>query len=87
MLERLLKDITSAWRTRGSNTGLLIKVTGADLTFGDTSAADRTIVTGPLPAVVEWAAGRGSSGVATAGPAAAGPAVPGGSVPVAPKWI
>ncbi|WP_217376965.1 maleylpyruvate isomerase family mycothiol-dependent enzyme [Paenarthrobacter ureafaciens] len=82
VLERLLKDITSAWRTRGSDTGLLIKVTGTDLTFGDTSATDPTIVAGPLPAVVEWAAGRGSNGVT-----AAGPATPTGEVPVAPKWI
>ncbi|MHC8606316.1 maleylpyruvate isomerase family mycothiol-dependent enzyme [Paenarthrobacter ureafaciens] len=82
VLERLLKDITSTWRTRGADAGLLIKVSGTDLTFGDTSAADPTIVTGPLPAVVEWAAGRGSSGVAAAGPAA-----PAGEVPVAPKWI
>ncbi|MCX8456670.1 maleylpyruvate isomerase family mycothiol-dependent enzyme [Paenarthrobacter ureafaciens] len=82
VLERLLKDITSAWRTRGSDTGLLIKVTGTGLTFGDTSAADPTIVAGPLPAVVEWAAGRGSNGVT-----AAGPATPTGEVPVAPKWI
>jgi maleylpyruvate isomerase len=91
VLERLLKDITAAWRTRGSDTGLLIKVTGAengtDLTFGDTSAADPTIVSGLLPAVVEWAAGRGNSGVAAAGPAAAGPAGSSGSVPTAPKWI
>ncbi|QOT18583.1 maleylpyruvate isomerase family mycothiol-dependent enzyme [Paenarthrobacter sp. YJN-5] len=82
VLERLLKDVTSAWRTRGSDTGLLIKVTGTDLTFGDTSAADPTIVTGPLPAVVEWAAGRGSTGVTAAGPAASA-----GEVPAAPKWI
>ncbi|QQQ62566.1 maleylpyruvate isomerase family mycothiol-dependent enzyme [Paenarthrobacter ureafaciens] len=82
VLERLLKDITSAWRTRGSDTGLLIKVTGTDLTFGDTSATDPTVVAGPLPAVVEWAAGRGSTGVTAAGPAA-----PASEVPVAPKWI
>lgn len=82
VLERLLKDITSAWRTRGSDSGLLIKVSGTNLTFGDTSAADPTIVTGPLPAVVEWAAGRGSSGVAAAGPDAQA-----GEVAAAPKWI
>lgn len=82
VLERLLKDITSAWRLRETDTGLLIKVTGTNLTFGDTSAADPTVVAGPLPAVVEWAAGRGSSGVAAAGPDA-----PAGEVPVAPKWI
>ncbi|AMB39041.1 MULTISPECIES: maleylpyruvate isomerase family mycothiol-dependent enzyme [Paenarthrobacter] len=87
VLERLLKDITSAWRTRETDTGLLIKVTGTaengtDLTFGDTSAADPTFVSGPLAAVVEWAAGRGNSGVTAAGPDARA-----GEVPAAPMWI
>jgi maleylpyruvate isomerase len=81
VLERLLKDITGAWHTRGTDTGLLVKVTGTDLTFGDTSAADPTIITGPLPAVVEWAAGRGNGGVTATGSSA-----PGGTPP-APKWI
>ncbi|SEJ48200.1 maleylpyruvate isomerase [Arthrobacter sp. yr096] len=81
VLERLLQDITGAWKTRGTDTGLLIKVTspagnGAGLTFGDTSAADPTIITGPLPAVVEWATGRGATGVTTTG-----------KVPAAPPWI
>lgn len=82
VLERLLKDIASTWATRGTDAGLLIKVTGTNLTFGDTSAADPTIITGPLPAVVEWAAGRGSSGVSATGSGAAN-----GAVRAAPKWI
>ncbi|MFF1829096.1 maleylpyruvate isomerase family mycothiol-dependent enzyme [Paenarthrobacter sp. NPDC058040] len=82
VLERLLKDITSAWKTRGTDAGLLIKVTDANTTFGDTSATDPTIITGPLPAVVEWAAGRGSTGVTATGKGAA----PEG-VPAAPQWI
>ncbi|ABM09880.1 maleylpyruvate isomerase family mycothiol-dependent enzyme [Paenarthrobacter aurescens] len=77
VLERLLRDITGAWKTRGTDTGLLIKVTDTTLTFGDTSAADPTIISGPLPAVVEWATGRGTTGV-TAGH---------GAVPDAPQWI
>ena len=81
VLERLLRDITGAWHTRGTDAGLLVKVTGTDLAFGDTSAADPAIIAGPLPAVVEWAAGRGSRGVIATGPDAAG------GVPAAPKWI
>ncbi|MFJ6453809.1 maleylpyruvate isomerase family mycothiol-dependent enzyme [Paenarthrobacter sp. NPDC091669] len=85
VLERLLKDITGAWKTRGTDTGLLIKVTnsagnGTGLMFGDTTAADPTTITGPLPAIVEWATGRGSSIRAT------GPDT-NGSAPAAPKWI
>ncbi|BCW43325.1 maleylpyruvate isomerase family mycothiol-dependent enzyme [Arthrobacter sp. StoSoilB5] len=87
VLERLLKDITGAWKTRGTDAGLLVKVmgtagNGAGLTFGDTTAADPTIITGALPAVVEWAAGRGNSGVTAAGPGA-----PTQEVPAAPAWI
>ncbi|MFE5838551.1 maleylpyruvate isomerase family mycothiol-dependent enzyme [Arthrobacter sp. NPDC056493] len=81
VLARLLKDITSAWRTHGTDTGLLVKVTGTGLVFGDTRAADPTIISGALPAVVEWAAGRGASGVTAGGPRA------GSDVPAAPKWI
>jgi maleylpyruvate isomerase len=87
VLQRLLKDITGAWKTRGTDTGLMVKVTGQDpeLTFGDTAAESPTMVSGPLPAVVEWAAGRGSGGVTAVGPAA--DATAGSSVPAAPKWI
>ncbi|MDQ0616780.1 hypothetical protein [Arthrobacter globiformis] len=63
VLERLLKDITGAWKTRGTDTGLLVKVTGTDMTFGDASAVNPTVITGPLESVVHWAAGRGHSGV------------------------
>ncbi|WP_314195807.1 maleylpyruvate isomerase family mycothiol-dependent enzyme [uncultured Arthrobacter sp.] len=87
VLERLLRDVTGSWKTRGTDTGLLIKVNGTelagtDLTFGDSSAPDPTIITGPLPAVVEWATGRGTSGVT----AACGTEMLSG-IPAAPKWI
>ena len=83
VLERLLKDITGAWHTRGTDQGLVVTVTDQDLTFGDTASDSPTLVFGPLAAVVEWAAGRGSGGVTATGPS--------GSiletVPAAPKWI
>ena len=82
VLERLLKDITAAWKARGTDTGLLVKVSDRDLTFGDPTSAVPTVVSGPLAAVVEWAAGRGRGGVTATGPAA-----PNGTVPAAPKWI
>lgn len=81
VLERLLKDITGAWKTRGTDTGLLITVDDTELTFGDTAAADPTLITGTLPAVVEWATGRGSNGVNADGPLTQG------TTPAAPKWI
>ncbi|MET4538413.1 maleylpyruvate isomerase [Arthrobacter bambusae] len=86
VLQRLLTDITGAWKTRGTDTGLLIQVTdtagnGASLTFGDTSTTNPTIISGPLSAVVEWATGRGTKDID-----AAGPAVKNG-VASAPAWI
>ncbi|WP_028266325.1 maleylpyruvate isomerase family mycothiol-dependent enzyme [Arthrobacter sp. MA-N2] len=77
VLERLLKDITGAWHTRGTDKGLKVRVTDSDLTFGDPDAA--VVITGPLPAVVQWATGRGTHGVGADGTA--------GQVPAAPKWI
>ncbi|WAH98814.1 maleylpyruvate isomerase family mycothiol-dependent enzyme [Arthrobacter sp. MMS18-M83] len=75
VLERLLRDITAAWSTRGTDKGLLVTVTGTDLVFGDPEAA--VVVSGPLAGVAQWATGRGNGGVN----AGAGP------VPAAPKWI
>jgi maleylpyruvate isomerase len=83
VLERLLGDITGTWHNRGTDAGLLIRVEGTrtDLTFGDTSAANSTVIAGPLPAVVEWAAGRGASGVTATGSNLTS------DVPAAPAWI
>ena len=84
VLERLLTDITGAWKVRGTDTDLVVKVTGTDLTFGDTTSDSPTVVTGTLAAVVQWAAGRGTQGVTATGP---GAAAPNGAMPAAPKWI
>ncbi|UKA51648.1 maleylpyruvate isomerase family mycothiol-dependent enzyme [Arthrobacter sp. FW305-123] len=81
VLERLLRDITGAWKSRGTDAGLLITVDNTELTFGDTAAPNPTIITGPLPAVVEWATGRGITGVTAGGPLA------NGTTPAAPSWI
>jgi maleylpyruvate isomerase len=81
VLERLLEDITGAWKTRGTDAGLLVKVRGADATFGDTDAADPTVVTGALAGVVRWAAGRGADGVEAVRSSVSS------IVPAAPKWI
>ena len=68
VLERLLTDITGAWHTRGTDAGLLVKVTDRDLTFGDLASGTHDHC-GPLAAVVEWAAGRGHGGVTAPAPA------------------
>ena len=81
VLARLLRDITGAWHARGTDAGLVVRVTGMDGAFGDIDAPNPTIISGPLPAVVEWAAGRGTDGVTASGRAATD------EVPAAPKWI
>ncbi|MCO4236444.1 maleylpyruvate isomerase family mycothiol-dependent enzyme [Pseudarthrobacter raffinosi] len=82
VLERLLTDITTAWHTRGTDTGLLINVTGPDLTFGDTTAQNPTLITGTLPGITQWATGRGTRGVT-----ATHNGTPLDETPAAPKWI
>ena len=84
VLSRLLKDITSAWATRGSDAGLLIQVSGQDTghVVDRTGADTPVVIAGPLAGVVRWATGRGTAGVtATQNGAILA------KVPAAPKWI
>jgi maleylpyruvate isomerase len=90
VLSRLLSDITGAWKARGTDTGLIVRVTdeGAGTELGDLSAESPLIISGTLAGVVCWAAGRGSSGVTAVGPGSvstADRALP--LVPSAPRWI
>jgi maleylpyruvate isomerase len=81
VLERLLEDITGAWKTRGTDAGLLVKVAGADSALGDSDAVDPTVITGALAGMVQWAAGRGTGGVDAFKSSVRC------IVPAAPKWI
>ncbi|WP_120004644.1 maleylpyruvate isomerase family mycothiol-dependent enzyme [Nesterenkonia muleiensis] len=61
VLERLLGDITGAWRNRGTDPGFAIEVTGRpDLGVSGAGAgeASATSIQGSLSAVVSWASGR-----------------------------
>ena len=82
VLERLLKDITDAWHARGTDKDLVVQVDGTALSFGDTTAASPTIVSGPLAAIAQWATGRGTDG--TRAQHDGGSVTP---VPAAPAWI
>ncbi|MBT2548763.1 maleylpyruvate isomerase family mycothiol-dependent enzyme [Arthrobacter sp. ISL-65] len=86
VLERLLRDITSAWHTRGTDAGLAVRVTGTDLVFGDIAAEDPVTVGGPLAGVAAWAAGRTAEAGCSGVTAARGADVL-SDVPPAPKWI
>jgi maleylpyruvate isomerase len=82
VLGRLLRDITGAWALRGTDAGLLVRVAGTDLEFGDNGGRDPVTVSGPLASVAAWAAGRGVAGV-TASRDGQNMA----TVPAAPAWI
>ncbi|WP_269936691.1 maleylpyruvate isomerase family mycothiol-dependent enzyme [Arthrobacter sp. HY1533] len=71
ILERLLTDITSAWKTRGTDAGLIIAVEESSIRYGDTSNPDAVVVSGPLAAITAWATGRGT--------------IP--NTPIAPAWM
>ncbi|BBY30338.1 maleylpyruvate isomerase family mycothiol-dependent enzyme [Mycolicibacterium sediminis] len=77
VLDSLLTDVIGAWRTRGDGAGLVLAVAGREPVVVHDDAAPTITVSGELPAVVRWAAGRGAIGV-TAG--TAGDAV-------APRWL
>ncbi|MEW5812754.1 MAG: maleylpyruvate isomerase family mycothiol-dependent enzyme [Actinomycetota bacterium] len=80
VLDSLLTDIVTAWRARGEGAGLALAVDGRDPVPVDDSAATTTTVTGTLPAVVRWAAGRGAIGIRADGPGLT-------ATPVAPRWL
>ena len=83
VLARLLKDITVAWTSRGTDKDLMGRVDGhPELSFGDMEARTPLQVSGSLADVVCWATGRGVAGVTASRD---GQIVPG--VPPAPAWI
>ncbi|GAC1369795.1 MAG: hypothetical protein NVSMB43_04620 [Pseudarthrobacter sp.] len=84
VLERLLKDVTGAWKTRGTGTGLHLRVTGQQpgLELGSEGPDAPLVITGTLAGVARWATGRGTDGVTATQDGA-----PLDTVPAAPKWI
>lgn len=87
VLERLLTDITGAWKARGTDADFRVEVTGAGAThagavtasYGNPDAG--RVIRGPLPAITGWATGRSTAGVTDTG------ASPEGSPAAAPAWI
>ena len=83
VLARLLKDITVAWTSRGTDKGLMGRVDGhPELSFGDMEACTPLQFSGSLADVACWATGRGVAGVTASRD---GQIVP--AVPPAPAWI
>ena len=80
VLESLLTDVVGAWRTRGDGAGLVLAVAGREPVVVCADDTTTITVSGELPAMVRWAAGRGAIGVR-----AEGVGVDGGAV--APRWL
>lgn len=79
VVERLLGDVVGAWTNRGEDSGLILNVTDSTvpLQLGDTEAVGSEIVSGTRAALVEWATGRGTSGVTSTT----------GQVRPEPRWL
>lgn len=76
VLGSLLTDITGMWRRKDLGGGLVIAVDGRDPIAVQPDSAPAQKVSGPLPAVVRWAAGRGAVGLGAAG-----------EIPEPPRWL
>ena len=65
--QTLLDDIVAFWRVKGTGAGLVLAVTDREPISVDPQSEGGTTVTGSLPAVTRWAAGRGAVGVTFSG--------------------
>lgn len=79
ILERLLTDITTAWKNRGDDRNLLLKIIDAPTVseLGDLDSSDPNVITGTLPAVTAFACGRNNQNVTSSKHETA----------IAPRWI
>lgn len=77
VIHSLLDDIVGMWRRKNTGDGLLLAIEGQQPIEIVPGSQHSTTVTGSLPAITRWAAGRGAVGVTFAGD---------GST-VAPPWL
>lgn len=78
VLARLLSDITGAWAARGQGQDLRLHDTQSGAFYGASSSGTIQLISGPLPQLVAWAAGRPWSGLQTES---------GAVISAAPRWI
>ncbi|MFZ2178960.1 MAG: maleylpyruvate isomerase family mycothiol-dependent enzyme [Rhodococcus sp. (in: high G+C Gram-positive bacteria)] len=75
VLESLLTDIVGMWQKKNLGAGLVLEVDGcAPIVVDESSTAPVQKVSGSLPSVVRWGAGRGAVGL-------------GENVPEPPRWL
>lgn len=63
VLDALLADIVAMWRKKDLGAGLVLEVDGRPPVAVQEGSSPTTTVAGHMPAVVRWAAGRGSVGL------------------------
>ena len=74
VLESLLTDIVGMWRRKDLGAGLVLTVDGSEPAAVQPESPAAGKVSGPLAAVVRWAAGRGAVGL-------------GADIPEPPHWL
>ncbi|MFD9661269.1 maleylpyruvate isomerase family mycothiol-dependent enzyme [Rhodococcus sp. NPDC059968] len=76
VLGSLLTDIVGMWRRKDLGAGLILAVDGCEPVAVQPDSPPAEKVSGPLAAVVRWAAGRGAVGLGA-----------GGEIPEPPHWL
>ncbi|EID74078.1 MULTISPECIES: maleylpyruvate isomerase family mycothiol-dependent enzyme [Rhodococcus] len=76
VLESLLTDIVGMWQKKNLGAGLVLAVDGGEPVAVQPESPPAEKVSGPLAAVVRWAAGRGTVGLGAAG-----------EIPEPPHWL
>ncbi|ANS30044.1 mycothiol-dependent maleylpyruvate isomerase [Rhodococcus opacus] len=76
VLESLLTDIVGMWQRKDLGTRLILAVDGGEPVAVQPDSSPAEKVSGPLAAVVRWAAGRGTVGLGA-----------GGEIPEPPHWL
>jgi maleylpyruvate isomerase len=79
VLNRLLQEITGAWKSRGDDKDLLLKVTDAStvMEFGDLGSDNPDVISGTLADITAFAAGRSTKGITSSKQQS----------PTAPRWL
>lgn len=83
-LTRLVQEIWDLWSKRDQNTGLALRVEGAQRRSLGEAGDDVVVISGSLPAVTRWAAGRGEEPGA---PVTARRGQHDVAVPEPPRWL
>lgn len=79
VLKRVLQEITGAWKSRGEDKDLLLKVSDSSTVteFGDLDSANPEIIAGTLADITAFASGRSNKGITSSKQ----------EKPAAPRWL